>query len=148
MATRIAQEIRPARTERERDDALALRRRVFCEEQGVSEADEVDGRDAGARHLVALRDGRVVGTCRLILDGDTAKLGRMAVERSSRRHGLGAGLTAAAVREARAAGAVRVALHAQTTVRRLYEREGFRARGDVFEEAGIDHVRMELALGA
>ena len=40
----------------------ALRRRVFIEEQGVSEADEVDDLDGEAIHLLAVAAGRPVGT--------------------------------------------------------------------------------------
>ena len=146
MQAQIADEIRLARTRRERDAALGLRHRVFCEEQGVAPELERDGRDGEALHLVAVRGGRVVGTCRLVLDRGSAKLGRMAVEPGARGRGLGAAILAAAVAEARAAGARRVALHAQTAAAGLYERAGFAARGERFEEAGIEHVRMEMAL--
>jgi predicted GNAT family N-acyltransferase len=146
MEQRIAPEIRPTRTARERDAALALRERVFCGEQDVPLDLERDGRDGEALHVVALSDAAVVGTCRLVFDGDTARLGRVAVERSARRAGLGAGLLDAGVREARAAGARRVVLHAQTAAQGLYERAGFVAGGDRFQEAGIEHVRMELVL--
>ena len=144
MAPELA--VRPPRDEAELRAALALRHDVFCVEQGVSEADEIDGRDGEALHVVAVSDGAVVGTCRLVLDGETAKLGRMAVEPEARGRGIGAGLLAGAEREARAAGAHRIALHAQAHARALYARAGFAERGDLFEEAGIEHVLMERRL--
>lgn len=146
MGARIADQIRISRTERERAAALDLRRRVFCDEQGVAPELEVDGRDGEAVHLVALRDGAVVGTCRLVLDAGTAKLGRMAVERAARGRGLGAAILREAVEQARRSGAERVALHAQTSAVAFYARAGFAARGEPFHEAGIEHVRMELGL--
>ena len=146
MDTRTAAEIRPARTERERDAALALRRRVFCDEQGVAPELEQDGRDGEATHLVAMRNGVVVGTCRLLFDGSTAKLGRMAVEPAERNAGLGAAILRTAIEEAQLAGVERIALHAQSQAVSLYERAGFAARGRRFEEAGIEHVRMEIDL--
>ena len=86
-------EVRPARDVAELEQALALRYRVFCEEQGVSERSERDGRDGdGALHLVALADGRLVGTCRLITSRRTVTLSRMAVEADFRRSGAGAAL--------------------------------------------------------
>ncbi|HVE67822.1 MAG TPA: GNAT family N-acetyltransferase [Solirubrobacteraceae bacterium] len=147
MEPRTAHEIRLARTARERDGALAVRHRVFCEEQGVAPELEVDGRDGEALHLVAVRDGAVVGTCRLLLDGSTAKLGRLAVEADARGAGLGAAIVDAAVGEARRAGARRVTLNAQTVAVGLYERAGFAPRGGRFQEAGIEHVRMDRVLG-
>ncbi len=146
MTTPTALEIRPVARNGERDAALALRHRVFCEEQGVARDLEADGRDGEALHVVAVSDGAVVGTCRLVLDGDTAKLGRMAVEPEARGRGIGAALLAGAEREARAVGAQRIALHAQAGARDLYARGGFVERGEIFVEAGIEHVLMEKRL--
>ena len=45
--------------------ALELRRRVFCEEQGVPEELERDGDDGTAIHLVSVdTSGAVLATCR------------------------------------------------------------------------------------
>jgi predicted GNAT family N-acyltransferase len=49
----------------------------------------------------------------------------------------------AAEGSARAAGALRVALHAQLPVRDFYEEGGYRSYGEEFEEEGIGHVAME-----
>ena len=146
MTTPTAPEIRLVAGNGERDAALALRHRVFCEEQGVALDLEADGRDGEAIHVVAMSDDAVVGTCRLVLDGETAKLGRMAVEPEARGRGVGAALLAGAEREARAAGARRIALHAQARARALYARGGFAERGEIFVEAGIEHVLMEKRL--
>ena len=57
----------------------ALRRTVFIEEQGVSEADEIDDLDGEAIHLLATVAGRPVGRARLLIEGDTGKIGRVCV---------------------------------------------------------------------
>jgi predicted GNAT family N-acyltransferase len=137
-------EVRPARDAGEVERALDLRFRVFCDEQGVSEASERDGRDGdGAVHLVALADGRLIGTCRLITSRRTVTLSRMAVEAPARRQGAGAALLAAAETHARVARAKRISLHAQTHAIPFYERAGYVTRGPLFVEEGIDHVAME-----
>jgi ElaA protein len=146
MSPRTALQIRLAVGAQEREAALALRYTVFCEEQGVAPALEADGRDAEALHLVAVRDGAVVGTCRVRLEGHTAKVGRMAVELSARRTGIGSELLAAALDEARRAGSTRATLNAQVVAGGLYARAGFVVTGKPFREAGIDHVRMERRL--
>src|SRR3954452_14370210 len=117
--------VRPARDAAELRQALALRDAVFCGEQGVSAAAERDGRDGEAMHLVAVEDGRVVGTCRLVFGAGSAFLGRLAVERGERRRGIAATLLSEAADRARAAGAMRIGLHAQLEVRDLYAAGGY-----------------------
>jgi predicted GNAT family N-acyltransferase len=139
-------EVREARTPDEVDGALRLREQVFTGEQGVAAEADQDGRDRDALHLVALEDGRVVGTCRLVFEGPVAKLGRMVVERPLRGRGVGASILREAERAAREAKARRIALHAQLPARPLYARHGFRERGSTFVEEGIPHVAMEKQL--
>lgn len=126
---------------------LELRHDVFCREQGVPLHEEMDGRDDEAMHLVAVRDGEVVGTCRLLFVGPTVQFSRLAIEMSARRRGIATALLELAEVEARAAGTRRLVLHAQTYACALYERAGYRPRGRVFVEAGIEHVAMEKDLG-
>ena len=57
----------------------ALRRAVFIEEQGVSEAEEMDDKDDQAIHLLAWQDSQAVGSARILLLGDTGKIGRVCV---------------------------------------------------------------------
>ena len=125
---------------------LALRFAVFCGEQGVPEELERDAEDATAVHLVLDDAGAVIGTCRLLGSGRRIRLGRMAVARGRRGEGLGAVLLAHAHEVAAGAGAREVELHAQVDVRGFYERAGYTAEGEVFEEAGIAHITMRRAL--
>jgi predicted GNAT family N-acyltransferase len=139
-------EVRLARNALELDAALSLRERVFCGEQGVSHALEQDGLDPQALHVVAVEGDEVVGTCRLVLREGVALLGRMAVEPERRGGGVGARILAAAESAARAERAEAIRLHAQLAARALYRRGGYAERGDVFVEAGIEHVTMEKPL--
>jgi predicted GNAT family N-acyltransferase len=128
--------------------ALALRHEVFVVEQGVPPEEELDGRDAAALHLVAIDagSGEVVGTLRMLLDGASAKIGRVAVARRFRRRGLARRMLALALQEARARGARSARLAAQTGALALYEDVGFVVESEVFEEAGIEHVWMSRGL--
>jgi predicted GNAT family N-acyltransferase len=139
-------EVRPARDQTEVDAALALRHEVFCVVQGVSLAEERDGRDDEALHLVVVDDGDVVGTCRLLLVGSEVKLGRMAVAPAHRGRGLAAELLVEADARARELHAQRIALAAQLTAQAIYRRAGYAPYGDVFLDAGIEHVMMGKAL--
>ncbi len=124
--------------------AFAVRERVFCEEQGVPRDQELDERDAQALHLVALDPGgrRVIGTLRLLVDGDRAKVGRVAVEREWRRQGIAARMLELALAGARERGCEQVRLAAQLAATGVYRRAGFAVESEPFEEAGIPHVWM------
>jgi predicted GNAT family N-acyltransferase len=146
MSGTAVYEVRRIRDQREMSAALALRHEVFCVEQGVPEYEELDGRDRDGIHLAAVLGGELVGTCRLLMVGPTAQFSRLAVRTSARRRGIATALLKLAEDETRAAGGRRIVLHAQTYARRLYENSGYRSRGRVFVEAGIEHVAMEKAL--
>jgi predicted GNAT family N-acyltransferase len=138
--------VREVLTDHEIADALELRERVFCEEQGVSAEADRDGRDGEATHIVAVDGDRVIGTCRLLFRGGVARLGRLAVEPERRGNGIGAAILREADRIARAAGAEAISLHAQTYAKELYLRDGYEERGAAFVEEDIEHVSMEKPL--
>ncbi len=147
MTAGPAAEVRQARGPDERTTALALRHRVFVEEQGISPAEEHDGLDARAIHLVALSDGRMLGTCRLVQSAPrTLRLGRLAVSRPERHRGIATSLLAHAEELGRERGAARIVLHAQTYACALYAAAGYRSRGEPFMEAGVEHTEMEREL--
>ena len=126
---------------------LRLRRTVFIEEQGVSEADEVDDKDAGAIHMLATIDGVPMGSARLLLTGDTGKIGRVCVLPAARGTGLGAQLMRAAIDELRRQpGITRAKLGSQTHALGFDERLGCIAEGPVYDDAGIPHRDMVMVL--
>jgi predicted GNAT family N-acyltransferase len=128
--------------------ALAVRDRVFCREQGVPKEEEIDGRDGEALHVVALEPGEdhVIGTLRLLLDGDVAKVGRVAVDVRWRRRGIAARMLDLALARAREVGCRHARLAAQLTATGVYRRAGFTVESEPFRDAGIAHVWMGLRL--
>ncbi len=126
--------------------ALVLRAEVFVDEQGVTVEEDRDGRDDDATHFVALDDGRVIGACRVLDDGDRARFGRLVVARERRREGVGSALLAAAEQWARSQGATVIVLAAQTDAQSLYEQAGYATRGAPFMDARLEHVMMDKAL--
>jgi predicted GNAT family N-acyltransferase len=146
MTEALTYEVRRARGESEMASVLELRHEVFCEEQGVPEREELDGRDRESMHLVAVADDEVLATCRLLFVGPTVQFSRLAVRMDARRNGIATALLELADAEARAGGARRLVLHAQTYARALYDRAGYEPRGRIFMEAGIEHIAMEKHL--
>ncbi len=125
----------------------ALRRTVFIEEQGVSEADEMDGRDGEAVHLLARLDGTAIGSARLLLDPPAGKIGRVCVLGPHRGTGAGVALVEAAIGVLRGTDGIdRARLGAQIHALDFYRRFGFEAEGPIYDDAGIPHRDMVLSL--
>jgi predicted GNAT family N-acyltransferase len=134
-------------TEADMPEVAALRTRVFVDEQGVPPEIEQDAADATAVHVLSRDDaGRVVATGRLLVHGPTASIGRMAADAAVRGRGHGGAVLAELHRQAALRGVSEVELHAQVTARRFYERAGYAAVGDEYEEAGIAHITMRRRL--
>ena len=124
-----------------------LRRLVFIEEQGVSEADEVDGLDGSAIHLLAFHGTEPVGTARLLVKGEVGKIGRVCVLPVARGTGLGAALIRAALDVLRdQPGLTSAYLGSQSHATGFYEKLGFVVEGEEFLDAGIPHRHMRRAL--
>jgi predicted GNAT family N-acyltransferase len=136
--------IRRVSSQAELVQAFTIRIQVFVKEQRVPAEIELDSDDQRAIHFLAIKSGKVVGTARVVMKHGNAKIGRMAVLKSSRHKGIGADLLKRAVLSAKRLHARRIYLHAQVAVIGFYQRLGFRLVGRVFDEAGIAHRKMIL----
>lgn len=124
-----------------------LRHEVFVLEQNVPPEEEVDDLDDEALHFIALRDDVPVGTARVLLKGDMASIGRVCVLKSERGLGTGAMLMRQILADLRGQTGVKTAsLGAQTYAIGFYEGLGFVAEGPEFDDAGIPHRMMHLAI--
>ena len=137
-------EIKRAETPDERKRCYALRYIVFVEEQGVPVEMEVDDHDEhDAVHMMGVEDNAVVATARLFVENGLGKIGRVAVEKRSRGHGYGKLVISALMDHARKESVVsKLTLDAQVHATGLYEKLGFQKVGGVFDDAGIDHIKM------
>jgi predicted GNAT family N-acyltransferase len=134
-------------TPAERDDAFAVRIAVFVDEQRIPREEEIDEHDGtDAIHCVAYAGDMPVGAGRLVpmdgAGGPYGKIGRMAVLASHRKHGIGAAVLAALEREGVARGLRQFQLSAQLTARGFYERAGYTATGEIYDDVGIPHITM------
>ncbi|CAM3309171.1 GNAT family N-acetyltransferase [Nocardioides dubius] len=131
---------------------LLLRSAVFVAEQ-QSPYQDVDGLDLSpsACHLRGIQGEDLLAYARLLGPGlvdDDIHLGRVVIAPIARGRGLGDALVAEALRHARRTwpGST-ITLEAQSHLQSLYARYGFTALGEPFDDAGVEHQRMSLALG-
>lgn len=140
-------EIRVVDTPEAKQAAYGIRIAVFVEEQAIPLAEEFDGWDeGGAVHYLGFEGDDPVATARLIPAAERAKLGRIAVLERARGRGHGDALLRRLLADARAQGYHEAVLDAQIDKIAFYERFGFAAHGPEFDDGGIAHRRMTLAL--
>ncbi len=120
-----------------------IRREVFVREQQIPESSEWDDEDRASVHVIARLNRDPVGTGRM---NPAGKIGRIAVFAGLRGRGIGTLILSRLLDEARRLGIREPYLHAQVQAMPFYEKLGFASEGDVFDEAGILHVRMTLVL--
>ena len=136
--------VRVADWQRDAPTLRDIRYEVFVVEQRVPESLEWDGIDPQCVHALAVDDeGQGIGCGRLLPDGH---IGRMAVRAPWRGRGVGQMILDVLIQLARQRGDARVVLNAQTQAMPFYARAGFVASGPEFDEAGIPHREMALAL--
>ncbi|MDO9537871.1 MAG: GNAT family N-acetyltransferase, partial [Thermoplasmata archaeon] len=124
------------------DAAKSIRLSVFVDEQNVPPEIEMDEYDELATHVLYLADDVPVGTGRLVDMPDGMKLGRVAVLSGYRSLGIGTEIVKWLLDRAKTEGHNRVYANVQINAREFYETLGFKAEGDLFLEAGIEHVKM------
>ena len=124
---------------------LKLRVDVFVVEQRCPYP-ELDGLDQGALHVWLADEDGIAAYLRVLDKGirdERAAIGRVIAVR--RRMGLGTRILQAGIRAAREIfDAEGIYLEAQTYVRGLYEKQGFRPVSEEFLEDGIPHIKMVL----
>lgn len=127
------------------NDALRLvRTKVFIEEQGFE--NEFDDIDSACTHLLFFVDGSPAGCLRYFKEDGEYHIGRVAVLPEYREHHLGSIMMKNAEDEIRSEGGKRVFVSAQCRVREFYEKNGYKALGDIYYDEFCPHIKMKKIL--
>lgn len=124
-------------------DAKYIREQVFIQEQGIALEDEWDDFDATAVHFMVYDKEQPIATARLL---PQHSVGRVAVLMPYRKQGIGKILMQHIIDYARNQKLPYLKLSAQTYVTAFYEALGFNVQGEVYQDCGIPHIDMILAL--
>ena len=125
---------------------IAVRCIVFCGEQNISYLLERDEHDATAIHVLGTIDGEPVAAARMRYLNGYAKLERICIRAPWRGKSYGLGITQFMIDHAKQQGFNTFKLNAQSHLESFYGKLGFKACGEQFIEAGIDHCPMKLEL--
>ena len=125
------------------EDICAIRYEVFVGEQNVPEELEIDGLDYEAKHVLAFIDEVPIGTGRILNDGH---IGRVAVLKNYRGLGIGKLIMKELIKWAQDISLKKVWLSSQWHAHSFYLDLGFVCAGEIYKEAGIDHIKMYRTL--
>jgi len=124
---------------------LRLRSEVFVVEQNCVFQD-MDNKDQQCHHLMGWQEGHLTAYTRLVPPGLTyteASIGRVVTAPAVRRSGAGKTLIEKSIEKIFALyGEGPITIGAQLYLKKFYNSFGFEQIGDVYDEDGIDHIKM------
>jgi predicted GNAT family N-acyltransferase len=132
----------PIKNAAEMEQAFAVRRKVFVEEQQVDPAEEYEFEEESTHFLALNGQNEAVGTARWRQTEKGIKLERFAVLATYRNSGVGQKLMKAILDDILTDEQPMIYLHAQVQVIPFYEKLGFKTVGEEFVEANIRHKKM------
>ena len=138
--------IRKVKNKNELDETFEIRKIVFVEEQNVPIDLEMDGLDNEAEHFIAYINKKPIGCARIRIKNNFAKLERIAIIKEYRNNRFGKQLTKFLIDYCKQKKFDEIRLHSQTYVSDFYKKLGFKAIGENFFEAGIEHVEMYIKI--
>lgn len=138
-----------ARTEQQKKDAFAVRKKVFVEEQNVPLHLEIDDFDTSddVVHFVLYDEDTVIGAARIReSEAGVAKIERVCIDSTYRGKNLGLLIMREIEQHVRTLPFTTMKLNAQTYAIPFYEKLGFTVTSIEFLDAGIPHRSMEKTL--
>ncbi len=129
-------------------EALRLRYRVLREPLGLTYTPQQLAAESRDTHIVAVADGKIVGNLVLTpLEVGVIQMRQVAVDCDYQGQGIGRALVTFAEQVAKQQDARTLMLHGRVAVQSFYERLGYVAHGEPFEEVTLPHIEMRKTLG-
>jgi predicted GNAT family N-acyltransferase len=126
---------------------VALRKEILRKPLGLSFTEEELAKEKEDILIGAFDDDTILACCLLTkMDDKCVKLRQMAVQNNLQGKGIGASMMNFAETLARDKGFKKLVMHARKTALGFYEKLGYKAFGEEFEEVTIPHYEMEKKL--
>lgn len=135
-----------AKTQFEYFSLMQIRAAVFMCEQHVDPLLEIDDEDRLCMHYILYDNSEIIATCRVLPEGDTWHIGRVAVMKDHRHKHCGSFLLDEVEKLAKSEQIHKLVLGAQITAMPFYEKNGYVAYGELYLDAAIEHRMMEKLL--
>lgn len=127
------------------NELVELRYKILLEPLGLKFLDSFRAKEANYLHIGCIEqlDDKLVGGLILApLDNEKIRLMQVAVDTVYRGEGIGRELVQYAEKRAKEAGYTQIIMHAMLSVVGFYEKMGYHAEGDTFDEQGITFLKM------
>jgi predicted GNAT family N-acyltransferase len=124
------------------EDAFAIRKKVFVEEQQVPEEEEIDHLESEATHFILHCDGKPAGAGRFRMVDDYGKIERICILKEFRGNGSGQAIMERIQAYAKEKNVQTLKLNAQTQAIPFYDKLGYEVISEEFLDAGIPHKTM------
>lgn len=131
------------------NELVELRYKILLEPLGLKFLDSFRPEEAKYLHIGCIEalDNKLVGGLILAPESDdTIRLMQVAVDTIYQGEGIGKELVSYAEKRAKEAGYKVIVMHAMLFVVNFYEKMGYHAEGEVFEEQGITFLKMVKTL--
>ncbi len=130
-------------------ELLDLRYKILLQPLGLKFLDSFREQEAGFLHIGCIdssTDELIGGLILVPIDNEEIRIMQVAVDIVHQGEGIGRKLIEHAEKVAREIGYDRIVMHAMLSVVGFYEKLGFKQEGDLFEEKGINFIRMVKTL--
>ncbi len=127
------------------NELVELRYKILLEPLGLKFLDSFRAKEANYLHIGCIEqlDDKLVGGLILApLDNEKIRLMQVAVDTVYRGEGVGRELVKYAEKRAKEVGYSQIIMHAMLSVVGFYEKLGYHAEGDIFDEQGITFLKM------
>lgn len=125
---------------------MRVRCEVFILEQKITSEEEIDGIDDKCVHIFLEENNNIIAYCRIVPKGiayENISIGRVLVRKEYRRKKIAQEILKAAIKYIKDNyEETKVVLSAQLYAKKVYESVGFIQSSDVYDEAGIEHIKM------
>ncbi len=127
------------------NELVELRYKILLDPLGLKFLDSFRAKEANYLHIGCIEqlDDKLVGGLILApIDNEKIRLMQVAVDTVYRGEGVGRELVKYAEKRAKEAGYSQIIMHAMLSVVGFYEKLGYHAEGDIFDEQGITFIKM------
>ena len=125
---------------------MRVRCEVFILEQKITSEEEIDRIDDKCVHIFLEENNNIIAYCRIVPKGiayENISIGRVLVRKEYRRKKIAQEILKAAIKYIKDNyEETKVVLSAQLYAKKVYESVGFIQSSDVYDEAGIEHIKM------